>query len=315
MLLRRTLLLTAAAAAVSIPSLAQTMDMPAWQKSAGGRMEFDVASVRPYTGDFKPPSIAMSNDDGSQPRDGLFHSGFPLSVDIEFAYKISLAPEQEQAMLAPLPKWVTTDRYQIEARSPGRPTKDQVRLMMQSLLEERFGLKVHVETRTVPVFGVMLAKPGKLGPKLLPHSEAVPCPGPVQPGTPQPEPPPNPPFPYQCGVYSMNRAADGATRWGSRNTTMALVAAMLPTLGGLGKPVVDQTGLTGNYDVTVEFSMEATRNAMRPPTAPASADPAEPPPGITFMDAVREQLGLKLEPTKAPVQMLVIDHIERPSEN
>jgi uncharacterized protein (TIGR03435 family) len=103
--------------------------------------------------------------------------------------------------------------------------------------------------------------------------------------------------------------------WGSRNTTMALVAATLPSLGGLGKPVVDQTGLTGNYDVSVEFSMEATRNAMRA-SPPSSADTAsEPPPGITFIDAVREQLGLKLEPTKAPVQMLVIDHIDRPTDN
>jgi bla regulator protein blaR1 len=96
---------------------------------------------------------------------------------------------------------------------------------------------------------------------------------------------------------------------------MALVAGTLPSLGALGKRVVDQTGLTGNFDVSVEFSMEATRNAMRA-AAPSSADAApEPLPGITFTDAVREQLGLKLESTKAPVPMLVIDHIERPSEN
>jgi uncharacterized protein (TIGR03435 family) len=97
---------------------------------------------------------------------------------------------------------------------------------------------------------------------------------------------------------------------------MALVAPMLTTIGGLGKPVVDQTGLSGNYDVAVEFSMEATRYASRVAAGAASGDAAaEPPPGMTFMDAVGEQLGLKLESTKAPVQMLVIDHIERPSEN
>jgi uncharacterized protein (TIGR03435 family) len=301
--------------AASVAGLAQTSEMPEWQKAGGGKMEFDVASVRPDTGDFKPPSIAMSNDDGSQPRDGLFHSGFPLSVDIEFAYRISLAPEQEQAMLAAVPKWVTTERFEIEARSPGKPTKDQVRLMMQSLLEERFGLKVHVETRTVPVFAMVLAKPGKLGPKLIPHSEAPPCPEPAAPGAALPAPPPNPPFPYPCGVYSIERKPDGNAMWGSRNTTMALVAPMLTTIGGLGKPVVDQTGLTGNYDVAVEFSMEATRNAQRAANATSSPDAAAPPPGMTFMDAVAEQLGLKLEPAKAPVQMLVIDHIERPSEN
>ena len=315
MLLRRTFLLLAAAVALPIPLLAQTMEMPDWQKSAGGKLQFDVASVRPDTGDFKPPSIAMSSDDGMQPRDGLFHTDFPLSVDIEFAYKISLAPEQEQAMLAPLPKWVTTERYNIEARSPGKPTKDQVRLMMQSLLEERFGLKVHVETRIMPVRAMVLVKRGKLGPKLIPHEQGTPCPEPPTAGASQPQPPPNPPFPYVCGVYGLRRNADGTSDWGSRNTTMALVAATLPSLGALGSPVVDQTGLAGYFDVSVEFSMEATRNAMRV-AAPSGTDTApESPPGITFMDAVHEQLGLKLESTKAPVPMLVIDHIERPSQN
>jgi uncharacterized protein (TIGR03435 family) len=312
MLLRRTFLLLAAAVALPIPSLAQTMEMPDWQKAAGGKMEFDVASVRLDTGDFKPPSIAMSSDDGMQPRDGLFHTDFPLSVDIEFAYKISLAPEQEQAMQASLPKWVKTDRYEIHARSPGKPTKDQVRLMMQSLLEERFGLKVHMETQTVPALAMTLAKPGKLGPKLIPHAEGPPCEVSAALGAPQP-PDAKPIFP--CGVYTLRRNADGTAEWGSRNTTMALVAATLPSLGALGKPVVDQTGLSGNYDVSVEFSMEATRNAMRAAAASSADAASEPPPGITFMDAVREQLGLKLESTKAPVQMLVIDHIERPSEN
>jgi len=159
-----------------------------------------------------------------------------------------------------------------------------------------------------------LIKAGKLGPKLIPHAEGPPCPTAAPPDTPQP-PDAKPIFPGLCGAYILHRNADGTTEWGSRNTTMALVAAMLPSLGVLGKPVVDQTGLTGNYDVSVEFSMEATRNAMRA-TAPSSADAAsEPPPGNTFMEAVRDQLGLKLESTRAPVQMLVIDRVERPSEN
>ena len=105
MLLRR-MLLVANLIAMPVTALAQAAEMPEWQKAAGGKMEFDVASVRLDTGDFKPPSIAMSNDDGSQPRDGLFHADYPLYVDIEFAYKISLAPEQQEAMLAAVPRWV-----------------------------------------------------------------------------------------------------------------------------------------------------------------------------------------------------------------
>jgi bla regulator protein blaR1 len=313
MKIQQILLLVAAAAAMSITSLAQTIEVPDWQKDVGGKMEFDVASVRLDKGDFKPPSTPLSNEDGMPPRDGLFHTDFPLSVDIEFAYKISLAPEQVQAMVAALPKWVKTDRYEIQARSPGKPTKNQVRMMMQSLLEERFRLKVHVETQTVPALAMTLVKPGKLGPKLIPHAQGPPCPTATPPDTPQ-LPDAKAIFPGLCGVYSLLRNADGTTTWGSRDTTMTLVAGMLPSLGTLGKPVVDQTGLSGNYDVSVEFSMEATRNEMR--VASASATPAtEPPSGITFMEAVRDQLGLKLNSTKAPMQMLIIDHIERPSEN
>jgi uncharacterized protein (TIGR03435 family) len=287
--------------------------MPAWQKAAGSKMEFDVASIRLDTGDFKPPSTALSNDDGMPPQDGLFHSDFPVYADIEFAYKISLTPEQERAMLAPLPKWVKTDRYNIQARSPDKPTKDQARLMMRSLLEERFGLKVHFETQTVPTWAMTLIKPGKLGPKLIPVPEGHGCMDSVPPGTPSPD---AKPVSQLCGSYTLHRTADGATVFESHKTTMALLASSLPTIDALGRPVVDQTGLTGDYDVSVEFSMEAARNALRAEAAPSSADAAsEPPPGITFMDAVREQLGLKLEPTRAPVQVLVIDHIERPSEN
>jgi len=286
--------------------------MPAWQKSAGGTMQFEVASVRLDTsGVFKTPSIALSADDGSQPIDGFFHSDFPLIVDIQFAYKVSLSPEQRQAMLARLPKWVTTDTYLIEASSPGKPTKDQVRLMMQSLLADRFGLKLHFETPTVPVFALTLVKPGKLGPGLRAHSEGVPCSEPASSST-APNTQSKPPFPGACGIYGMHPTTGDNVEMGARDTTMPLLAAALPSLGGLGRPVVDQTGLTGHYDFTVEFSQQATRNAMRNSTEANTSLETQ---GTTFLQAVREQLGLKLEPIRAPVQTLVVDHIERPSEN
>jgi len=74
-----------------------------------------------------------------------------------------------------MPEWVTTERYAIEARADGTPTKDQMRLMMRSLLAERFGFKAHFEERTLPAFALELVNPGKTGPKLRPHSEGVPC--------------------------------------------------------------------------------------------------------------------------------------------
>ena len=79
-------------------------------------------------------------------------------------------------MPAPLPKWVWSDMYDIEARAPmSNATKDEMRLMMQSLLAERFHLAAHFENQTVPVFALVLAKPGKLGPNLRPHESGPPC--------------------------------------------------------------------------------------------------------------------------------------------
>ena len=100
---------------------------------------------------------------------GVFTADFPLETYIEFAYKLWLSPEQRKTMLANLPKWVGSDRYEIHAKAEGNPTKDQMRLMMQSLLAERFKLAVHFETQEVPVLAMTLIKPGKLGPKLTPH--------------------------------------------------------------------------------------------------------------------------------------------------
>ena len=90
---------------------------------------------------------------------------------------------------------------------------------------------------------------------------------------------------------------------------MALVATSLPTLGGLGRPVVDQTGLSGSYDFWIEFAPQPNQAASRD----MGAQPAEE--GPTVLEAVSDQLGLKLERTTTPLDVLVIDHIDRPSEN
>jgi bla regulator protein blaR1 len=80
-------------------------------------------------------------------------------------------------MFAHLPKWVITDRYSIDARAAGNPTKDQMRLMVQSLLADRFQLAAHFATQEVPVFALTVVKDGKLGPKLIAHADGRPCAG------------------------------------------------------------------------------------------------------------------------------------------
>lgn len=313
----RTSLLTAFAtlALANVCAMGQpsSNDMPTWQKAAGGKLEFEVVSVRQDTSNvFKPPSFAISADDGSPPPAGLFHSDFPLTVYIEFAYKLWLSSEQVDAMLAPLPKWVNTDRFLIEARYPtDKPTKDQVRLMMQALLADRFGLKLHFETQTIPVLAMTLAKPDKTGPKLRPHVDSPECSDPVPLGARLPEGSKRT-FPFGCGTYELHSLPDHTMELGARNTTMSLLASSLPSLGALGRPVIDRTGLAGRFDFTVSFSQEATMAANRATTG-AEAQPETQ--GPTFLEAVQDQLGLKLERTTAPMPTLIIDHIDRPTEN
>ena len=284
--------------------------VPDWQVAAGGKMAFEVASVKPSPeGPFRPPNFPLDPGDsfvtiptGELPR-GRFSASFPLIIYITFAYKIQPAPEQRRAMVSHLPKWVTTDSFDIEARAPmSNATKDQMRLMMQSLLAERFHLAAHLETHTQSVLALVLAKPGKLGPNLVPHEKGPPCNSPAavdKDGV-------APPF---CGTYAMFLRPNGLRRLASRDTTMALLAGAVQ--GEVARPVVDHTGLSGRFDFKLEWVHET--NAAGP--VPGSPLPADAPAGPTFLEALNDQLGLKLEAAKAPVPALVIDHVERPSEN
>ena len=191
-------------------------------------------------------------------------------------------------MLDGVPGWVTTRRFAIEARSSGNPTKDQFRLMMQSLLAERFHLAVHFEPHEIPVYALSRVSPAKLGPKLHRHEDNPPC------SPAEFEPTQNP-----CGNVYMGRIASGHNLWQSRNIPMALFADYL--VGPVDRLVVDRTGLSGGFDLSLDFLPENL----------SKSDPQ----GPLFVDALHEQLGLKLEPAKAAVQILRIDHVEVPSEN
>ena len=141
-------------------------------------MSFDVASVKRDLAD--PTTINMtanvSLDAGNAftPTGGFFRAtNNPLHWYIRFAYKLGTTEFGE--IMEELPRWAETYRYDIEARAPGNPSKDQYRLMMQTLLANRFKLAVHFETKQMPIFALVLAKQGKLGPKLKKHSDEVPC--------------------------------------------------------------------------------------------------------------------------------------------
>jgi bla regulator protein BlaR1 len=289
---------------------AQSPDTTDWQTSAGGRVAFEVASVKPSM-EFRPPLFPLDVRNAKSPG-GRFFARASLWIYIAFAYKLSPPDERQQAQL---PKWVSTDLFEIEARAQGNPTKDQMRLMMQSLLADRFKLAVHFESREAAVFDLVLVKPTKPGPKLRPHAEGPPCPDSFTLGAAPPVP--GEVFPPYCDTASM-RAINGVRMVGSRNVTMPFVADAIRSYGGMAgevdRWVVDRTGLNGKFDLTIEYGPGESDQFRRP----GPPNPDAPPPdsqGTPFLNAVREQLGLKLVSSKASIRMLVVDHVERPSEN
>jgi uncharacterized protein (TIGR03435 family) len=252
-----------------------------------------------------PSNVPLTPWDDYSPVNGRFRADASLRTYLEFAYK--LWPNELQSReLSHLPKWAETDRYTVEARAAtANPTKDEMRLMVQSLLADRFQLATHFDAREVPVFELKLAKTGQLGPRLISHADGPPC---DKPGTSPGDGLPG--FPGDCHLLSaIDKPGTMLILVGSRDVTTDVLTGALSISARLGRPVIDKTGLRGRFDFTLEWERE-------PRTSAAADSPAPPSPaGPTPLEALRDQLGLKLEPAKASLPILVIDRAERPSEN
>ena len=200
-------------------------------------------------------------------------------------------------MIAHAPKWVSSDEsYVINAQAEGNPTKDQMRLMLQSLLADRFKLAVHFERREFSVLALVLEEPGKTGPKLNPHCNDPPCD--VAKVT-------SDVFVIPCGLVQAVDRPNNSILAAGRSLTMEEIAQFLSSIsisGNFAHPVVDQTGLVGRLDFSLQWTRQ-TNNTVTPD------------PGTSMQEALEDQLGLKLKSTKAFMDNLVIDHVERPSEN
>jgi len=315
--------LFAAIVASSLQIVAQTSAKPTWQEAAGGKMSFDVASVRPSENrDFG--AFPLSSDNAFRPTGGLFRASMPLRVYIEFAYKLFETPEGRRDWLSRAPKWVDADNYTIQAKAPiGNPTKDQFRLMIQSLLAERFNLKLHFEDQQTPVLALTLIKQGELGKRIRPHSEGSPCPTKTDDSSPLGIAPELNVWPRLCGPVfftpaEMPSPADVVQKAsvhnhmaGGRDVSMETTIGNFNNFSNLGRPIIDRTGLTGTFD----FILEWTPSPGDPYTIHRPGDPESDFVGVTFPEAVKEQLGMKLESTNAPFPTLIIDQIERPSQN
>jgi len=286
---------------------------PSVPRTEAGTLQFDVASVRRDEYAHKPSSnVPLGPGSVSKPSGGILNArNFGLIYYLEFAYK--LTDYQEAAIKANLPDWVLEERFTIDARTDiQNVTKDDLRLMMQSLLAERFKIAVHYEDRRLPVLALEVAKPGTLGPKLESHPANASCPG-YSPhttdehGTPVPDPPETVTggFPTFCGgILGVPASAQDRYSFGARNVPMSLIASSFDSWGHLDRPVIDETGLTGLYDFVLEFTPD-------PPAKYATIDSG----GPGFLEAVRKQLGLKLEAKTGTLKFLVLDHVEQPTAN
>jgi uncharacterized protein (TIGR03435 family) len=219
---------------------------------AADRPAFEVASVKPHLPDPGPFRSSSSIETG-----GIHFTNVTLQSCIGRAYGV---PSNR---LSGGPDWLTEERYDIVAKAEAAAPKARLMVMLQTLLENRFQLRLHREAKELPIYALVAAKNG---PKIRPGK--------------------------QDGETEMG----GATHLiDSRGMTMTALAGVLPRLSqDVDRPVFDMTGLTGVFDIIFDVDADS---------------------GQSIFTALQEQLGLKLEARKAPVEILIIDHATKPSNN
>ncbi len=233
------------------------------------RPSFQVASIKPA-----PNATALQ----ITPRRSGNRVTYVTEIRMIVYYAYRVEPYQ---VSGELPNGV----YDIEGLADGTPTDDELRLIFQQLLEDRFQLKLHSETKPMQGYDLLVAKGG---PKLKPAQEGSEV---LLDGRPAPE---------GAGTY----ATRSGPRLVGRNASTANLAVTLAR--NLHGPVLDRTGLSGTFDFNIAFTKD---DAEKPGDA---SDAARVP---TLAVAIQEQLGLKLQSGKVPVQVLIIDHVSPPTEN
>jgi uncharacterized protein (TIGR03435 family) len=282
----RTILLTAGLIAVAAPNIlakAAASKGGSVQQGSGASKdapalspEFDVVSIKPFKRGSGPHWLGLTPD-------GISIQGMPLKSLLQAAFGV------EEDRILGAPSWVRTDEFDVVAKVVGpdvpawkKQTFSQRGLMLRPILEDRFQLKFHYETKVLPFYVLTIAKGGSKMKEFVPPGDAA-----------------------TNGLRLMGRghlkaqgiSAEGLIRELSRQ---------------LSRTVADETGLTGKYDFTLLWEPDDVS-----PIAMGTNDNAAPPDsgGASLFTALQEQLGLKLESQKGPVSVIVIDHIEQPSPN
>jgi uncharacterized protein (TIGR03435 family) len=221
----------------------------------------------------------------------------PLRLMLRQAFRV------QDFQIVDAPDWVGSERFDVLAKAEGNPTPDQMQQMLRALLADRFKLATHRDTREMPIYALVLARQdGKLGPKLKrseSNCEAL-----------RNRPPSGPPpaAPAPGGVPNCGMRIGGGNMTGNG---MTLAALTQPLAQMVGRVVEDKTGLAGEWDFVLEFAPES--RGAGPDGSPAAATDRPPSDLPSIYTALQEELGLKLESQRAPVEVVVIDHVEQPT--
>jgi bla regulator protein BlaR1 len=292
--MRKTALAFAGMAALAALIVIGMMNAPVIEAQSPAATRFDVASIK--------PTSQQGRDIQGLGDVEMLPGGYLRAEKIQLSYFVQNAYGVKPFQISGGPAWINSAHYDIDAKANGNPNPSQMRLMMQALLEERFKLKVHHETRQLPVYELVVAKGGAK----LPEPREGSCVAPDPNGS---SPPPAPGQLFDCGRVLMMMSPAGAQMRGGKVT----VADLVRTLSNvLGQTVVDRTEVQRTFDVHLEFTPDETLGGL--PAPPPVASPSTDLHGNLFA-AIQEQLGLKLESAKGPVDILVIDSVERPSGN
>lgn len=279
------------AAALAIPGLMLAQE--------AAKPEFEVASIKPdHSADMRA-GIAM------EPGGRFVATNIPVKMLITMAYQL------KENQISGLPGWADSDRFDIAAKpEKGAGIKpEDIRLMIQGLLADRFQMTFHKDTKEMPIYALVV---GKNGAKMAASKGNADFGGDdvrARGGRP----------PLQEGGVKGGGRGQGIRMMrgeiNGQNVTTAMLADMLSRI--TGRSVIDKTGLAGSYDFTLKYTPEGAAPMLKPGGGADGADappPAESDRPSIFV-AVQEQLGLKLESQRGPVDLYVIDKIEKPSEN
>ena len=267
-------------AVVLITGTLVSAQRPQQSASANARPAFEVASIK------RTPPGTKGFSYGARPGGLWTMTNRTIGTIIREAY-----PTQINELVG-APGWVSEDPYDVTAKAEGNPSREQMRLMLQALLADRFKLKAHYEKQERPIYALVIARSdGRVAPGLVQST-------------------------IDCAAVAAARRegrtpdgpvpANGAPpcAWTGNGEMIRFGGLPLSRLGESigqpdGRPVVDKTGLPGSYEFTLRYAQQP---------APGNDLPS-------IFTALEEQLGLKLVPERAPLDVLVVDHIERPTEN